>query len=412
MREPAISVQSLSKRYRLYRRRTQTLKELVVRRSRGEWDDLLALDDVSFQVDRGEFLGIVGPNGSGKSTLLKVLAGILRPDRGSVTVAGQVAALLELGAGFHPEYTGRENVYLYGTLLGLTRRDVSRRYDAIVEFSELGEFMDYPVKNYSSGMYVRLGLSVAVQLDPDILLIDEVFAVGDASFQQRCLEHLYRLRGRGCTIVLVSHDMGAVRRFCERAIWIEHGGVVAIGSSDQVVNAYLESVADGGPPATEEEEGEVREEASPALALRDVQLTDWDGLAVGEVRSGAGIRVEVDYEAFRPLDDVNLTVTVFRDDGVRCLDAPLYGTAVPKGRGTLSLEFPSLDLQAGLYEVAVAVHEAGEGAPRELISRRRALVISDATSTGGVFWSRYRWAVIPERVPELEGARPEAGEER
>lgn len=410
MREPAISVQGLSKRYRLYRRRTQSLKELVVQRSRGEWEDLWALDDVSFEVDRGEFLGVVGPNGSGKSTLLKVLAGILRPDRGSVTVAGQVAALLELGAGFHPEYTGRENVYLYGTLLGLTRREVSRRYDAIVDFSELGGFMDYPVKNYSSGMYVRLGLSVAVQLDPEILLIDEVFAVGDASFQQRCLEHLYRLRGRGCTIVLVSHDPSAVRRFCERAIWIEHGGVVAIGSSDQVVNAYLESVADGGPPGAGEDVE--REEPEPVLALRDVELTDADGLAVGEVRSGAGIRVEVDYEAFRPLDDVNLTVTVFRDDGVRCLDAPLYGAAVPQGRGTLSLEFPSLDLQAGLYEVAVAVHEAGEGAPRELISRRRALAIADATSTGGVFWSRYRWTVAPEKVPELEAAREEVAEER
>ena len=410
MREPAISVQSLSKRYRLYRRRTQSLKELVLQRSRGEWEDLWALDDVSFEVDQGEFLGIVGPNGSGKSTLLKVLAGILRPDRGSVTVAGQVSALLELGAGFHPEYTGRENVYLYGTLLGLTRREVSRRYDAIVEFSELGGFMDYPVKNYSSGMYVRLGLSVAVQLDPEILLIDEVFAVGDASFQQRCLEHLYRLRGRGCTIVLVSHDTSAVRRFCERAVWIEHGGVVAIGSSDQVVNAYLESVADGGPPATDAD-GE-REEAEPALALRDVELTDADGLAVGEVCSGAGIRVEVDYEAFRPLDDVNLTVTVFRDDGVRCLDAPLYGAAVPQGRGTLSLEFPSLDLQAGLYEVAVAVHEAGEGAPRELIARRRALAIADATSTGGGFWSRYRWTGAPEKVPELEGAWGEVPEER
>lgn len=406
MREPAISVQSLSKRYRLYRRRTQTLKELVLQRSRGEWQDLWALDDVSFQVARGEFLGIIGPNGSGKSTLLKVLAGILRPDRGTVTVAGQVAALLELGAGFHPEYTGRENVYLYGTLLGLTRREVSRRYDTIVDFSELGGFMDYPIKNYSSGMYVRLGLSVAVQLDPEILLIDEVFAVGDASFQQRCLEHLYRLRGRGCTIVLVSHDTSAVRRFCERAIWIEHGGVVAIGSSDQVANAYLESVADGGPPAAEEDEGR-RAEANPALALRDLELTGEDGLAVGEVRSGAGIRVVVDYEAFRPLDDVNLTVTVFRDDGVRCLDAPLYGATMPQGRGTLSLEFPSLDLQAGLYEVAVGVHDAGEGTPRELISRRRALAVSDATSTGGVFWSRYRWTVAPEKLPELERAREE-----
>lgn len=408
MREPAIAVEGVSKRYRLYRRRHQTLKELVAQRSRGEWEDLWALENVSFEVGEGEFLGIIGPNGSGKSTLLKVLAGILRPDSGSVTVRGQVSTLLELGAGFHPEYSGRENVYLYGALLGLTRRQVDRFYDAIVDFSELGEFMEYPIKNYSSGMAVRLGLAVAVQLDPEVLLIDEVLAVGDASFQHRCLEHLHRLRAAGCTIVLVSHDTGSVRRFCERAIWLEHGGIVAVGTSDHVVNSYLESVTDGGPPQLEAP-AEVGS-AGPAgsrevgLLVNGLELRSSENEPAGEVRSGSPIRVEVRYEAFRPFD-LDLAVTVFRDDGVRCLDAPLYGASVPQGRGTLALEFPALDLQAGLYEVAVAIHEDRDGAPRELWARRRPFVVTDATSTGGVFWSRYRWSVLPEQVPELEGAR-------
>src|SRR5215510_821216 len=188
MAERIIGVDGLSKRYRVYRRRHQTLKEVVAQRSRGEWEDLWALSDVRFDVPRGQFLGVIGHNGSGKSTLLKVLTGILRPSLGRVEISGRVSSLLELGAGFHSEYSGRENVYLYGTLLGLRRREIERHYDSIVEFCELADFMETPVKNFSSGMYVRLGFAVAVHLDPEILLIDEVLAVGDANFQRKCFQ--------------------------------------------------------------------------------------------------------------------------------------------------------------------------------------------------------------------------------
>ena len=231
----------MSKRFRLYRRRHQSIKEILVRRSVGEWEDLWAVRDLTFEVPRGQFLGVIGHNGSGKSTLLKLMSQILRPDGGKLQIVGRVSSLLELGAGFQPEYTGRENVYLYGSLLGLRRRDIARAYESILAFSELEHFIDYPVKNYSSGMYTRLGFSVAVHLDPDILLIDEVLAVGDASFQQKCFEHLNRLRARGCTIILVSHDLASVGKFCERGIWLDRGRLMADGDTDRTIQAYLDA---------------------------------------------------------------------------------------------------------------------------------------------------------------------------
>jgi lipopolysaccharide transport system ATP-binding protein len=239
--ESAIIAQGMSKRFRLYRRRHQSIKEILVRRSLGDWEDLWAVRDLTFDLPRGQFLGVIGHNGSGKSTLLKLLSQILTPDEGRLEITGRVSSLLELGAGFQPEYTGRENVYLYGSLLGLRRRNIVRAYESILEFSELEHFIDYPVKNYSSGMYTRLGFSVAVHLDPDVLLIDEVLAVGDASFQQKCFEHLNRLRARGCTIILVSHDLHAVGKFCERAIWLDHGRLMADGDPARTIQAYLDA---------------------------------------------------------------------------------------------------------------------------------------------------------------------------
>lgn len=241
MAQPAILAQGISKRFRLYRRRHQSIKEILVRRSLGDWEDLWAVRGLTFEVPRGQFLGVIGHNGSGKSTLLKLLSQILTPDEGTLEITGRVSSLLELGAGFQPEYTGRENVYLYGALLGLRRRDIVREYESILEFSELEHFIDYPVKNYSSGMYTRLGFSVAVHLEPDILLIDEVLAVGDASFQQKCYEHLNRLRARGCTIILVSHDLASVDKFCERGIWLDHGRLLADGDTDRTIQTYLDA---------------------------------------------------------------------------------------------------------------------------------------------------------------------------
>jgi ABC-type polysaccharide/polyol phosphate transport system ATPase subunit len=393
--ERIIGVDGLSKRYRLYRRRHQTLKEIVAQRSRGEWEDLWALSDVTFDVPRGQFLGVIGHNGSGKSTLLKVLTGILRPNGGRVEIGGRVSSLLELGAGFHSEYSGRENVYLYGTLLGLRRREIDRHYESIVEFCELGDFMETPIKNYSSGMYVRLGFAVAVHLDPEILLIDEVLAVGDANFQRKCFQHLHRLRGSGCTIVLVSHDTNAVARFCERTLWLDHGRLMADGASDRVIQSYLDAVA-VGPSLDRTTPTVVTPDSSPLLTITSVRLFDSEGRDVREAESGRPLRIEIGYRALEALDGLDLSVTVFRDDGVRCVDAPLHGITTREGRGTFVLDFPSFNLQGGSYDATVAVYDPARHRFHEFQDRLHSFTVRNDQSTGGLVWMDYSWNMHSE----------------
>lgn len=238
---PAVEVAEVWKEYRSYGAVTGGLKRFLLRLPesvRTLRQRLPALQAVSFEVERGEAFGVIGDNGSGKSTLLGLLAGVLRPTRGRVTVNGHVSALLELGAGFHPELTGRENVMLNGVLLGLDRRQIRRRFDAIVEFAELSEYMDQPLRTYSSGMLARLGFSVVAHLEPDVLLVDEVLAVGDVRFQKKCLQKLHQFKEQGVTIVLVSHALADVERICDRALWLDRGRVAALGDAKTVIHAY------------------------------------------------------------------------------------------------------------------------------------------------------------------------------
>jgi ABC-type polysaccharide/polyol phosphate transport system ATPase subunit len=235
---PAIRVRALSKRYALYRRPWDKLAEMFHLGGPPEQAELWALDGVSFDVERGETVGLIGQNGSGKSTLLQILAGILRQTRGDCFVQGKIAALLELGSGFNPEFTGRENVYMNGAILGLSTAEMARRFDAIARFAEIGAFVEQPVKTYSSGMFMRLAFAVAVHVDPDILLVDEALAVGDLVFQHRCMHHMNRLRDSGATILLVTHDLGAVTRFCDRALLLDRGRLLEDGKPDAVVQRY------------------------------------------------------------------------------------------------------------------------------------------------------------------------------
>src|SRR5205823_12494971 len=242
----------VSKSYRLWGRRSQfaTLKSALLKRDLKLTPEasVAALKDVSFVVDRGEAFGVIGRNGSGKSTLLKVISGILKPTSGTVRVNGRVAALIELGAGFHPEITGRENIVINGIMLGLSRREIDSRFDAIVDFSGIRAFIDQPVQTYSSGMYVRLGFAVAVHVDPEILLIDEVLAVGDEEFSQKCIAKIQELKYRGVTLVFVTHQLDQVRMLCDRAMWLDHGEVTSIGDPARVVDDYLQDVS-GAMPA-------------------------------------------------------------------------------------------------------------------------------------------------------------------
>jgi ABC-type polysaccharide/polyol phosphate transport system ATPase subunit len=239
-----IEIRDLWKQYRRPHQRVSTLKEAIVAFLRGQtgYEEFWALKSISFTVDPGEAVGVVGPNGSGKSTLLALMAGVLTPTRGTVKVGGRICPMLERGTGFHPDLTGRENVFLNASLLGLSRRETARRYHAIVDFAELGEFMDAPVRTYSSGMVVRLGFSVAMHLDPEVLLIDEVLSVGDEHFRHKSFERLMRFKQEGKTIFVVSHDLGSVERLCARAIWLDHGHMVMDSPSAQVVRKYRTAV--------------------------------------------------------------------------------------------------------------------------------------------------------------------------
>ena len=239
---PEIEFRHVSKRFRLKEGRTirEYFQSILAKRTLGE--EFEALHDVTFQVARGEVLGIIGRNGSGKSTALKLIAGVSAPSEGQVYIAGRVSPLIELGAGFHPDLTGRENVHMNGSILGMTAKEIDAQFDSIVDFAELHEFIDTPVKRYSSGMYVRLGFAVAVHSNPEILLVDEVLSVGDAYFQEKCLAKMHDFKAQGTTIVVVSHSPNLVEDFCERAIWLDHGRVAGEGPAGEVVRHYMETV--------------------------------------------------------------------------------------------------------------------------------------------------------------------------
>lgn len=243
-----IELAGVSKRFVLQHQRARSFQETLVnwfRRDNASSNEVFwALRDVSFGIEPGETFGLIGPNGSGKSTVLKVISRVLEPDSGAVRVNGKISALIELGAGFHPDLSGRENIYLLASILGIRRRDIARRFSDIVEFAELERFIDTPVKHYSSGMYMRLGFSMAVHVDPDILIIDEVLAVGDAHFQDKCIGVLERFRREGRTLLLVSHDLDLMQRFCTRAVFLQNGQVQSYGRVGEVVRSYLHTVGE------------------------------------------------------------------------------------------------------------------------------------------------------------------------
>ena len=242
MTDAAVSVEHISKRFRMYHERNDSLKSMVMRGKKSVHEDFWALKDVSFEVPHGSTFGLIGKNGSGKSTLLKCLAKILWPEEGSITARGKQASLLEVGSGFHPELSGRENVFLNGSILGMSRKEVARKFDDIVSFSGVGHFIDQPVKNYSSGMYVRLGFSVAVAVTPDVLVVDEVLAVGDATFQNRCRTKFKEMKAEGRTVILVSHSMSTVKDMCDEVAWLDQGDLKMIGNTKDVVKAYNATV--------------------------------------------------------------------------------------------------------------------------------------------------------------------------
>jgi ABC-type polysaccharide/polyol phosphate transport system ATPase subunit len=410
--ETAIRVEGLTK---LFRRmapgaKLKTLKSALMDGSltRGLSRDeaITALDGVDFEVRRGEAFGLIGGNGSGKSTLLKVVAGILRPDEGRVAVAGRVAALIELGAGFHPEISGRENVYINGAVLGLTRRQIAERLDSIVAFSGLADFIDEPVKNYSSGMYVRLGFAVAVHTEPDVLLVDEVLAVGDEAFAHKCLRRIEEMLARGVTLLFVSHDLGLVEGLCDRVLWLDRGHQRLVGPPRRVVDAYRQAVAEAEAAehleAKEERERDAadggrneRRWGSGQARITGVRVLGAEGGERYNLASGEAAAFELRVEAAEPLADFVFGVQVSTPRGVEVwgTNTQLAGFAPGRlaGAATVRLACPDLRLAPGEYLLDVAVHSR-DGAPYDYWSHALAFTVTAAEKGVGVYFPSHRWS--------------------
>jgi ABC-type polysaccharide/polyol phosphate transport system ATPase subunit len=356
-RPVVVSAEHVSKKFRLFKERNQTLKAAVVRGHRIVAEDFWALRDVSFEVHEGETFGLIGENGSGKSTMLKCLTKIYRPDEGRVQVEGKISALLELGAGFHPELTGRENVFLNGAILGLGQKELKRRFEEIVEFAGIGSFIDEPVKNYSSGMYIRLGFSVAINVDPDVLLVDEVLAVGDEAFQRKCNEKFGELRSQGKTIVLVSHGMAGVQNLCDRVAWFEHGKLMKIGEPREVIEAYI-----GNAQVDREVDEEGRSRwGSGEGRITEVELLDNRGRKTSHVRTGDFATLRLHYDIPEPIERPVFglsfhTIEGFLVSGPNSREAGCVPEKL-QGRGYVDIRFDPLRLLPRTYDLHVSLSD-------------------------------------------------------
>jgi ABC-2 type transport system ATP-binding protein len=352
----AISVDSVWKNFRMYHERNQFIKAAILRGRRARYEEFWALKDVSFEVPTGSTIGIIGSNGSGKSTMLKCLAGILYPNKGAIHVNGKLAALLELGAGFHPELSGRENIYLNSAILGMSRQDIASRYDSVVEFSGLGRFIDTPVKNYSSGMVIRLGFSIACHVEPEILLIDEILSVGDQSFQRRSGEKIEQFRQEGRTIVIVSHGLGSLQQLCEDLVWLEKGEVRRIGPAADVIAEYTgDSYA--GVTTVDTEQGE-RWGTGEGI-ITSVELIGPDGQSTSKVESGQAARIRVNATTHLPLSNISFKVMINHLNG-----SPIWSSSTARhgfevvnkgGSFFVQLDIKQLPLLEGRYSLSVAM---------------------------------------------------------
>jgi ABC-type polysaccharide/polyol phosphate transport system ATPase subunit len=433
----AIELVDVTKIYRRYGgRHFATLKSALLQRSilrdLRPNETFPALQNVSFRVPQGSTFGVVGRNGSGKSTALKLVAGITKPTSGTVAVRGRISALIELGAGFHPEISGRENVFINGIMLGLTKREIQRRFDEIVEFAELTEFIDAPVKTYSSGMYMRLGFAVAIHVDPDVLLVDEVLAVGDEGFTHKCLDKFAEFKRRGKTILLVTHSLGLVERFCDEAVWLDAGKKRAEGDPKRVTGAYVTDVerqeeqflvsthakaaegvraphdgarggSSGAAPAGPVDAGESASDmfragegrwGSGGVEIRDVAFLNDQGAATHVFHSGEPLTLRLTVRATRTINDFVFGIGIFNAEGV-CV----YGTNTDieeheadtlSGDAEVNLAIDALDLVEGTYKLDVAVHKR-DGAPYDYHRLLYTFRVKSRLKDVGIYRPRHRW---------------------
>lgn len=402
--EVALSVDSVSKSFKVHSERASSLKQFIASGGRNRYETFLALNDVSLEVQVGEAVGIIGHNGSGKSTLLKLMAKILTPESGTITVNKRMAALLELGAGFHPELSGRDNVFLNAAILGMARKEIAERFDEIVDFSGLRQFIDSPVKTYSSGMYVRLAFAVAINVDPDLLLIDEILAVGDISFQQKCMEKFVQFRNEGRTLVLVTHDSSSVRHFCDRAIWLDHGVIRASGPPADVIDEYNEVMLHSAPT----EDGSLRRGDGP-IRVSGVEVLV-DGVDTPSVRTGDDVVFRIRFEADEPVEQPVFALTIGTLAGV-AVTAPSTRDAgavpdVVAGVGYVDLIIDDLPLLPGPHVLHTEVTGWGRTHVFDHLQNARSFDVhaGDSPETDGMVTFRPSWAWTGDGVSDGRSA--------
>jgi len=357
-----VEFDKVTKYFRLEHERARSLQERflqTLRRRASDVEEVCVLRDVSFQLAQGESLGVIGENGAGKSTLLKLCARVLEPSAGTVQARGRISALLELGTGFHPELTGRENVFLYGSLIGIDRATMQRRFDEIVAFSEIERFIDLPVKLYSSGMYLRLAFAVAIHVDADILLIDEAFAVGDAHFQQKCLNRIRDIQAAGATLMFVSHSATLVKEFCTNALWIQDGAVAGFGPADDVMMAYTQDNLYSAPQQALS--GTKRRWGTRELEITEVEFVNSSGQVQPRFTTGEPFCVRLSYTARQRIAQPIFGLSIHRDDGtlVNGPNTLFAGCDIPwvEGAGKIEYQVDQLNLLPGAYEVSVAAYD-------------------------------------------------------
>lgn len=412
----AIEIKNVSKKFRIYHDKSTTLKERLLFFNRTKYEEHQVLNNISFDVEKGSTVGLIGQNGSGKSTLLKLLTGIIYPDSGEIKINGRVSSLLELGAGFHPDFSGRENIYNNASIFGLSRTEIDKRFNRIVEFSELEEFIDNPVRTYSSGMYMRLAFSVAINVDADILLIDEILAVGDANFQKKCMDKIKELKHEGKTIVIVTHDMGAVEKICDEAIWLNEGIIKLTDKPRKVIGNYLLYMGEKG--------GLKLAEESVPIPTEDIETLKGDNNTVGESNSnrwgnkqieitdvrmfnrdnqekhlfayGDQVTIEITYSINKHTENIVFGIGLFTKERVQCYGTNTYIERLKisgiKDKGTVKFVIHSLELVEGSYSLDVATHSE-EGLPYDYQTDRYFFNVLSSEKEVGIYKPKHEWII-------------------
>jgi ABC-type polysaccharide/polyol phosphate transport system ATPase subunit len=395
----ALRVSEVSKTFRIHQERASSLKAFIAAGGRNRYEEFWALRDVSFDVEPGQALGIIGHNGSGKSTLLKCMAGILTPKSGNIEVTKRMAALLELGAGFHQELSGRDNVFLNAAILGMGRKEIAKRFDQIVDFADLGQFIDNPVKTYSSGMYVRLAFAVAINVDPELLLIDEILAVGDVTFQQKCMEKFVDFRQQGRTLVLVTHDATTVRNFCDRAVWLDHGSIRMVGDPADVVDQYTEAMLG----AETSDGAEVGRRGDGKLTIDTVELIV-SGVPVDRFHTGDDLTVRLHFTAHEPVDKPVFEISIASLGGAT-VSAPSSRQAdkTPvrvSGSGSVDILIENVPLIAQRYVLHTEVTGYGRQHVYDHLQNARTFDVVTGTSreTSGLVTLHPQWTITGDGV--------------